>query len=202
MNIFKVGFFVFLLSVSAQGVASVVLDVDANGQLRGAQNVEVQGVLYDVQFVDGSFLSVFGDESNLDAASRYMSNLFSQAINDQVLLGTLFDLSPEDTFGCSDPNLCRIITPYQVDNGLTFRAYYSQNRPSANAYYSYFDGADPLIAEDYSQSGVYVFADWSVAGVPAPTGLLFLVAGLLGVLRCRRAGSLGHNTCGQSATVS
>ena len=187
MKIFKASFFTILLTLSFPGLATVILDVDGSGQLRGAQNVEVEGVLYDVQFVDGSFLSVFGDESNLATTSRYMSNLFSQAINDQVLTGSVFDLNPEDTFGCSDPNLCRIITPYEVDDGLTFRAYYSQNRPSANAYYSYFDGPDPAITEDFSQSGIYVFADWGVARVPAPAGTLFLATGLLGLLRIRRA---------------
>lgn len=185
MSRFKSLMIAFLMFVSAPGMAGVILDVDANGQLKGASNVEVQGVLWDVEFIDGSFLEVFGDGSNLAATSRYASNLFSQALN-QLLEGTDFDLNPEDTFGCSDPLICRIMTPYFVedDNGIErFRTYYSQNRPTENGHYSYFLGSNPAVTEDFSLDGTYVFADWKVSAVPAPAGIIMLITGLFTLVR-------------------
>ena len=53
-------FSVFLLLIWTAAAKAVTLNVDFSGQLRGASGVDVAGVLYDVEFEEGSCNELFG----------------------------------------------------------------------------------------------------------------------------------------------
>ncbi len=101
--------------------ATVILNVDRNNVLTGAQNVDVGGALYDVEFREGTFFDVFSDIGGLDATDLMMANLFSNALLDQVFLDIdpvrhlSFDSNPFLTFGCHRVELCVAMTPYGIE---------------------------------------------------------------------------------------
>jgi hypothetical protein len=113
----KVLFAVFL-SMSVPGIASAaVLVVDGNGQLLGARDVSISGILYEVQFRDDTFTNIFGDASGLDAHSEAEARLFGQALIDQVFVDSpsgLFDTDPELINGCENTNACEVLIPFAV----------------------------------------------------------------------------------------
>ena len=104
----------------ATPAAAASLIIDANGQLRGASDVNVGGTLYDVEFADGTCIEIF---SGCDEVSDFtFTNYFdareaSQALLDQVFLGEFND-DPTLTFGCDEMDYCRSLNPYTfVDFG-------------------------------------------------------------------------------------
>ena len=112
-----------LLLALAFGVAATVaqaadLIIDADGQLTGATGVEIGGVLYDVEFVDGSCRELFdpcNDVADFEFTTRDQVILAGQALLDQVLINTadgLFDDMPQLTRGCEDDRYCSVFTPY------------------------------------------------------------------------------------------
>lgn len=87
------------------------------GQLVGAIDVDVNGTLYDVAFLDGSCAALFdGCDSTSDFTFQTQSQAeaAAQALLDQVFLNTPldFDDEPELTNGCEDPSGCLAATPY------------------------------------------------------------------------------------------
>ena len=82
----------FLLVPEAQ--AAVILNVDGSGQLIGAQNVDVGGTLYDVEFVDGTCIALFDacdDLSDFTFTTAAAAHLASTALLDQVFIGAFDD---------------------------------------------------------------------------------------------------------------
>ena len=95
------GALLFSLSLSAQAIP-IVKHIVENGQLVGAENVNVNGVWYDVKFADGTCIDLFsGCDENSDFIFSTFSSvqMASEALIDQVLV----DLSPELNFD-SDPS--------------------------------------------------------------------------------------------------
>lgn len=112
-----------LLTAIAFGFAATVaqaadLIIDADGQLTGATGVEVGGVLYDVEFVEGSCRELFhpcNDVEDFEFTTRDQATLAGQALLDQVLINTadgLFDDMPQLTRGCENDRYCTPIIPY------------------------------------------------------------------------------------------
>ena len=99
---------VTLLVFYSSAQAAVILNVDGDGQLTGAQNVDVDGTLYDVEFTDkGSCITLFqGCDSSSDfvfAEDPSTALLAGQALLDQVLLDGVdgpFDTTTFLTFAC------------------------------------------------------------------------------------------------------
>ncbi len=165
-----------------------------NGELIGATGVQVHGRLYDVTFVDGSCIDLYG---GCDAPSDFVfrdqasATLAAQALLNQVLLDGLagsFDGMPRLTRGCEyGPlfNLCVMATPFDVspERVFTLKAYnWSNGRDELemNAYEPFNDFAD-----------VYTtWANWTSVSEPGTFALL--VCGLvgLGIARRRRAPNL------------
>lgn len=164
-----------------------------NGQLTGATGVDVDGTIYDVQFLDGFYSDTFQDASDLDVTTEAQARLFGQALMDQVFVDTaegLFDSDPELTFGCGNLNECIAWIPFDIDfNTFEVTAILAINRragavqpegvrdvPGINGYLNNF-------ADDTN----WVYADWQVVPVPAAVWLFVSALGVLGWLRRRIA---------------
>ena len=169
---------VLLLSGTASAASLVV---DGDGQLQGARDVLVSGVLYEVQFRDDSFANIFGDASGLDANSRADGVLFGQALLDQVLIDSgagLFDTDPELTNGCTNFNDCRVFIPFAVD-ALVSSVVVINKRPSATDEISPNDGSTQ-VDNNLGDESFWVYADFTLQqatpAVPSigPNGLLVL----------------------------
>ncbi|HIG00776.1 MAG TPA: hypothetical protein EYQ66_05655 [Myxococcales bacterium] len=93
------------LVLMASGVQAATLNV-IGGQLHGASGVIVDGNAYDVEFLEGSCISLFDgcdDVSDFTFQTQAAAILASQALLDQALLdggAGLFDSQPGLTFGC------------------------------------------------------------------------------------------------------
>lgn len=165
------------------------------GVLVGARDVTVNGVLYDVRFMDGSCVSLFsGCDSPSDFAFTTGTDALaaSRALLDQVFLdgfqGT-FDSDPGLTRGCESAfqiGACSIFTPFDtlVNNAL-----------ADNSAVESFDGvraAFTLPGEDLTRYGTVVYAVWApVMAVPEPSAGLMMVIGamvLIGLGGIRRRG--------------
>ncbi len=107
--------FAFVL-LAASNTMAALLVVNSDGKLTGAQNVDVGGVLYDMEFVVGTGNDVFWNSAtnnyDLDATPDN-GELFANAILDQVWVG-IYDNQPELTFGCQYSWGCDVETPMAV----------------------------------------------------------------------------------------
>ena len=171
--------FLFVLGalLVAPQADAVTLDV-VGGELVGAFDVDVDGELYNVAFVDGSCEDVF---SGCDELSDFFFDsseaaLDSQALLDQVFLDVIagdFDTEPELTEGCTGESRCEAWTPYDF-GGFGILASKSINR--------YPDFSEPDIvavgsaSTDLFLTSLSVYAVWSP--VPEPSTAMLLAAGL------------------------
>jgi PEP-CTERM motif-containing protein len=106
----------------AAAAPAATLIVDGTGELTGATGVDVGGTFYDVEFLDGTCVSVFsGCDSDSDFAfnTQAAAQAAGQALLDQVFIG-IYDTSPELTAGCEDPLVCRPNIPYDFIPIFTF----------------------------------------------------------------------------------
>lgn len=95
------------LSMIAAADIDVMLDVDNDGRLLGASNVLVEGVYYDVQFTEGSCISVYDgcDEPSdfpfpsYQSAHMALESLLTNVLVDVPGVGN-FDTDPRLTNGC------------------------------------------------------------------------------------------------------
>ena len=113
------GFAAVGLSISsARAQADVILNVDGGGNLTGAQNVVVDGKLYDVTLGGGSCDSLFDgcNPANFDFSEADGLGA-AQALVDQVFIDSaagLFDTDPELTSGCTSTANCQAIIPFDA----------------------------------------------------------------------------------------
>lgn len=196
MKILQIVFAILLtLFVSVSHAAIIKLKVD-NGMLLGADNVKVNGLLYNVKFQDGTCIALF---SGCDDPSDFMFNTLdgsidsSNALLDQVLIDSIygdFDSTAGLTMGCSllFPR-CIILNPFMIDyndNDIIHSGCAFNNSSSLAGGDSDGAGCNALITRSIANSfntPFITFAVWSeVALIPAPgTAFMFLmgIAGLL-----------------------
>ena len=186
-----------LLSVAAAVVAlglgspstAATLVIDENGILTGATGVDVLGVSYDVEFVDGTFTSIFGDGSTLSFAGSGQTGVVAAAesLLDQVFIG-VFDNDSNLTRGCSFNLYCIATIPYEVQEGeylalaalnnnqFGFEDFYGSDRGDVNF--------------DTSLNPSLVFARFTLSGstpppvngaVPEPTTWAMMLFGFFGI---------------------
>ncbi len=116
------------MSVTVITTKAADLVVDGTGQLLGATDVDVDGTLYDVSFVDGVGRDIFGigftDGSGLLFTSAVDGQAASMALAAQVFINTPqgdFDDIPSLIRGCESPFACLVFTPYGGNNAMRVR---------------------------------------------------------------------------------
>lgn len=110
----------FALSATSRATAADLEVV--GGELVGASNVVVDGVGYDVSFVDGSCVSLFGAPDCQSIAYPFgtlpNAQAAGQALLDQVFIDGPagdFDSAPHLTAGCDSATVCAAATAFSSD---------------------------------------------------------------------------------------
>ena len=199
------------LALAASGAQAATLDV-IGGQLRGASNVDVGGLLYDVEFVEGSCIGVFDgcdDPSDFAFTDLASGNLASQALLDQVFLDGSegsFDSSPGLTLGCEGTEVCGAMTPFDGDASsatVFLSASIAINKDISRDFVDFLgmpygiDSVGELLggqaqldtADALTSAGpvdVLVWARWQAAPIPEPNTAILLGLGLVALGRFRQ----------------
>lgn len=181
--------FAGLMPFGGSSAQAATLLVDGTGELYGATGVLVNSVLYDVEFKDGSFNSLYVTPGiPLLFTTLADANAASQALLDQVIIDGPdgnFDSQPELTRGIEYPQGGVIFTPYMVG---------TPNVASSQAanYPGLGDGVNGLSIDpnfNLTSVSVYTYAIWSVhqvAEIPEPSTYM-LLGSCLGIVAFSRA---------------
>lgn len=110
------------LFCTVSSMATPTLDVGSDGRLLGATGVDIDGVLYRVEFIDATCAEIFAGCDSLDdfvfqSQSEVMN--VSQALFDQVFIDSdlgNFDSNSTLTNGCEPSPACFILTIFQFDS--------------------------------------------------------------------------------------
>jgi len=174
-------------ALSALPTSAAILQVDGNGNLTGALDVDVGGVLYDVAFQDGSFNNLYN--GTLFFTDEQTALLASQSLMNTVFIDGPqgnFDSNPILTAGCTENTDCFVYTPWQIVNSADVQQAVALNRPNENddsAFTLFFGG--PLytaLNDDTANESLGTYAVWSnassVAAIPEPSTYAMFLAGL------------------------
>ena len=174
--------------------ASPILITD-NGQLLGADNININGSIFDVRFVDGVCADLFGgicSRSNFTFQSQADGISAAAALVDQIfntVAGSPFDIDPELIFGCTNTISCQILIPINIFPGLLLNSAVvgNSNGPGAGA------GATTNIrtGDSLALDTRRVFASFTPsisASVPEPSIIFILLGGVFGLWMKRRQG--------------
>ena len=141
--------------------------VDAVGRLVGARNIDVNGSLYDVTFVDGLCADLFDgcdDPSDFAFQTQADAVAAARALLDVVFVDSpagLFDSNPSLTRTCeSAPSTCTVLTPFGFD-GPNIQTGAANN--SSNEFVDAGVASNFNASTDYSQPGSsgVTFAIWT-----------------------------------------
>ena len=172
---------------------AVTLNIDTvTGQLLGADEVDVGGVLYDVDFVDGACVALFDgcdDPSDFTFTTDVDALAAMNALQSQVFVDTLdgnFGTEPELTNGCEDLSSCSIQTPYALSSAIQAEVALLLNLADGPAF-SFTDTFTTL--SDTTTAPSIVYAQWGLsetAVVPLPASGWLILSGLAGLFLVKR----------------
>lgn len=166
---------------SAAGAATPKL---SGAVLIGAFDVDVNGSLYDVDFMDGSCVSLFNgcDElSDLPFITLADANAANLALMEQVLIGS-YDYISGLTNGCQGDVSCTVYSPYSLESLDVLVSRVSNSNSVTGD--SLPTGDSFSISFDTSAWSNRTFAVWSP--VPEPSTAFLLAVGLAGLAARRR----------------
>jgi len=165
------------IAITATSQATVIFKVD-DGQLVGAQNVDVGGTSYDVAFVDGSCIALFpgcDDISDFDYDDSAFAQAAARVLLEQVFVNvgsdtkTQYDSVPSLVFGCEESvgdAGCATLIPFATD-GKDVGAWIATNTPG-QAENSVGTGGMGS-AELPEESAPFNFAQFSLASTAVPS---------------------------------
>lgn len=166
----------FLFCLPALATSLVVV----SGRLQGATGVTVGGLLYDVEFVDGTCASVYGAcdaahfpfHTQVDAEAAAVA-LFTSVFVDEALGN--FDSNPALTFGCTSTSECRVVTSFGLINATTHQGALATNRTGVSLP-DVVASTNVASTADTTSSAFLVYARWtpSAQSVPEPTSIMLL----------------------------
>lgn len=177
------------VGLTAGAGSAATLNVVA-GQLNGASGVDVGGILYDVEFRDGTCIALFNgcnDASDFTFTTQTAATLAANALIDQVVIdgpAGQFNLDPELTRGILSSGFGSIWMPYELSPPFSVTAVTIRNQAGSFPM--------PLGSEtigdwyNMSSSGNATYAVWQVqssppvSAVPLPAGGLLLLSGFGG----------------------
>lgn len=171
----------------AQAVPTLLVD---NGQLLGADNVNVAGNLFDVRFVEGSCNSLFSGctSSSFPFPTHASATVAGQALIDQVFIDTgsdLFDTDPTTTLGCTT-GTCTILIPGTLLPGLLSAAVaFNGNVDALDRTGTLNTGRTTNTASNGSRVFA-VFTEAETVSISEPSLVALFGAGLFGVAMARR----------------
>jgi hypothetical protein len=175
------------LSVSSANAATYVLAEAFGSELQGANGVIVNGLSYNVEFVDGSCISLFdecNDVSDFTFNTAADADAASQALLDQVFnLFDIYDTTPSLMRGIFN-NYGFVWTPYGMSGSNAVRVdsivNYGGNTTDTN---SCSIGACSLAITNDLSSGFDTYAKWTqVSAVPIPAAVWLFGTGILGLI--------------------
>ena len=175
---------------------SATLIINDDNQLMGANEVLVNGTLYDVRFVDGSAGNLFSDGNDwytTTFTTKEDAIEASQALLDQVFLG-IYDTDPELTNGIEDLSDTYINTAYDIRKGkrkdmvlIVTTHNYSDDKEDTVYYPAKFDQVTVLTL-DSTNDGKTAWATWALSpnAVPVPGSLSLLGLGITAMAAINR----------------
>ena len=182
----------FILSLGSLAAQASTIPIISNGQLIGATNVNVGGVLFDFEFVEGSCIGLFdGCDATNDFQSFPGGSLAAaQALIDQVLLDGVngnFASNPVLTFGCGQVFACGIVIPELSTGSFGFNG--TPISSGAIILQTPFEETASLVPqifgnEDTTNSSI-VFARFSPTPIPLPGAAWLLLSALGGLVTIR-----------------
>jgi len=178
---------VLVVGLSASADAATLNVV--GGRFLGAAGVLVDGSLYDVEFVDGTCITIFSgcdSSSDFDFTTEAAGLAAATALADQVFLDGPegdFDTLPGLTAGCGAETVCEVYIPYVTYDGNTLLAARMENRAPPGSDRLHTNLLLAASTQDMSSDS----ATYAVfTAVPEPSTGLLVATGLVG-LAARRS---------------
>ncbi len=170
MQTFKVVSVLFVLCVSTSVHAAVITVVE-QGELIGFDGIVLNSQTYDVRFIDGTFASVFGDETGLDFTVYSDAGDAAAALMDAFNMFPIYDHTPSLTRGLTSSQSGDIFTPYRLASNTGSRNFH--NVYGASDQFDAVTGNVGMIASYDTSPGnnfssARVWADWSISAAPVP----------------------------------
>ena len=190
INIFVI---LFLFFNGYAPVYASLIAIEDQGQLIGFDGITLNNEDYNVRFVDGTYLSVFG-ATGLDFSLAQDAGNATIALEEAFNANPLYDLNPQFTSGLTYDGFGYIHTPYSYEVGdYSVPTFFFQNFGGTNDYRDTTGHASFITTKDLStgfESHIRVWADWSLAStsgtVPEPSILALRSLGILGLGLSRR----------------
>ncbi len=178
-----------VVGISTPSASAAVLQFDGSIlKLVGATGVDIGGVFFDVEFVEGTCIDLFSGcdaPADFNFQSEAAANQAAQALIDQVFVGP-FDTDPTLTFGCSFTIVCASNIPFALGRPVPppgfFEGVLVFNQSGGN----FIDSGQVGRGRDTSLEAPENFARFTPTPVPVPSAMLLMGTGLLGLIGYRK----------------